>query len=169
VCLSGSRSGLVELRRGVVRGSGDCAIRARRYGAEYGQELLRRNLSCNFTGGWRRWSLCASCAGLPIPISCWKSRRSRRCNGRTRGSARPTGQFGPAQFHIMASQPPCVGRKLRPQQAGYIARGIGDVSRGRYAGHQSRLVAPPLSTGAALHARPGAEVVRASRPISPSE
>jgi hypothetical protein len=76
----------------------ETARSGRVYGAEYGQELLRRNLSCNFTGGWRRWSLCASCAGLPIPISCWKSRRSRRCNGRTRGSAPSHGPIRPGSI-----------------------------------------------------------------------
>src|SRR6266436_7818197 len=50
---------------------------------------------------------------------------------------------------------------------GKMAWGRGDVSLDRYPGHQSRLDAPPLSTGAALDARPWAEVVRASRPISP--
>src|SRR5262249_16745789 len=60
--------------------------------------------------------------------------------------------------------------KVAPRTCvGKIAWGRGDVSLGRYPGHQSRLVAPPLSTGAALHARPWAEVVRASRPISPSQ
>src|SRR5262249_12181766 len=60
--------------------------------------------------------------------------------------------------------------KVAPRTCvGKIAWGRGDVSLGRYPGHQSRLVAPPLSTGAALHARPWAEGVRASRPISPSE
>ncbi len=29
----------------------------------------------------------------------------------------PRVKFRPAQFHIVASQLPCVGRKLRPQQA----------------------------------------------------
>src|SRR5258708_6093102 len=50
---------------------------------------------------------------------------------------------------------------------GKMASGRGDVSLHRLPAHQSRLDAPPLSTGAALHARPWAEVVRASRPISP--
>src|SRR5262245_44955131 len=44
--------------------------------------------------------------------------------------------------------------------------GFWDVSSGRFPSHYSRLDAPPLSTGAALHARPGTEVARASRPIA---
>src|SRR6266705_180298 len=70
--------------------------------------------------------------------------------------------LSPHNFHALVES---CGHNRR----GYIAWGIGDASIGHFPGHQSRLVAPPLSTGAALYARPGAEVVRASRPISPSE
>src|SRR5260370_41200479 len=68
-----------------------------------------------------------------------------------------------AQFHIVASQLPCVGRKLRPQQAWVHSVG----NRGCIYWPSSGPSEPPspLSTGAALYARPGAEVVRASRPI----
>src|SRR6266516_7802667 len=78
----------------------------------------------------------------------------------------PRVKFRPAQFHIVAH---ALVESCGHNRRGYIAWGIGDASIGHFPGHQSRLVAPPLSTGAALYARPGAEVVRASRPISPSE
>src|SRR5712691_9418821 len=77
-------------------------------------------------------------------------------------SARLNFTLSPHNFHALVES---CGHNRR----GYIAWGIGDASIGHFPGHQSRLVAPPLSTGAALYARPGAEVVRASRPISPSE
>ncbi len=163
-----------------------------------GRDLHGAPSACASLEGWRSSrpadrltsrTPCASsverrhcCAGMPYSAALSEKRAPvtalLQISGMTRrdklrraqpSCPAPGVKFRLAQFHIMASQPPCVGRKLRPQQAGYIARGIGDVSRGRYPGHQSRLVAPPLSTGAALHARPGAEVVRASRPISPSE
>src|SRR5258708_33382869 len=70
--------------------------------------------------------------------------------------------LSPHKFHALAES---CGQNMR----GQMAWGRGDVSLDRYPGHQSRLDAPPLSTGAALHARPWAEVVRASRPISPPE
>jgi hypothetical protein len=54
----GSQTALAALVVAVVRCSGDCAtalrdVRARRYGAEYGQESLRQKLSrnCNAGGG----------------------------------------------------------------------------------------------------------------------
>jgi hypothetical protein len=76
-------------------------------------------------------------------------------------SARLNFTLSPHNFHALVES---CGHNRR----GYIAWGIGDAI-GHFPGHRSRLVAPPLSTGAALYARPGAEVVRASRPISPSE
>jgi Tripartite tricarboxylate transporter family receptor len=42
----------------------------------------------------------------------------------------------------------------------------GDVFLDRFPSHYRRFDAPPLSTGAALHARSRTEVVRASRPIA---
>src|SRR6266481_3236101 len=76
----------------------------------------------------------------------------------------------PGSFHIIAPQLPSVGRNWRSERALWeIARGIGDVSLGRFPSHYRRFDAPPLSTGAALHARSRTEVVRASRPISPPE
>src|ERR1700730_4165689 len=76
-------------------------------------------------------------------------------------SARLNFTLSPHNFHALVES---CGHNRR----GYIAWGIGDAI-GHFPGHRSRLVAPPLLTGAALYARPGAEVVRASRPISPSE
>src|SRR5207248_565424 len=100
-------------------------------------------------------------------ISVRGSRSSRLAwQRRGAGALRPP---TPADFHIIAAQRPCVGRSWGDNLSWKQGWGIGDVSLGRYAGHQRRLVAPPLSTGAALHAWPGAEVVRASRPISPFE
>src|SRR5260370_14769169 len=43
----------------------------------------------------------------------------------------------------------------------YIAWAISDASIGHFPGHQSRLVAPPLWTGAALYALPSAALARA--------
>src|SRR2546430_15925120 len=77
-------------------------------------------------------------------------------------SARLNFTLSPHNFHALVES-------CGHNRHGYIAWGIGDASIGHFPGHQRRLVAPPLSTGAALYARPGAEVVRASRPISPSE
>ena len=78
-------------------------------------------------------------------------------------SARLNFTLSPHNFHALVES-------CSHNRRGYIAWGIGDASIGHFPGHQSRLVAPPLSTGAALYARPGAEVVRASRPIArPSE
>src|SRR5882724_6149969 len=88
-------------------------------------------------------------------------RSSRSARPLASNSARLNFTLSPHNFHALVES---CGHNRR----GYTAWGIGDASIGHFPGHQSRLVAPPLSTGAALYARPGAEVVRASRPISPS-
>jgi hypothetical protein len=83
------------------------------------------------------------------------------------GRVRARSDFCPAHFTISPHKFHALAESWG--QNGKMAWGNGDVFRSRYPGHQSRLYAPPLSTGAALHARPGAEVVGASRPISPFE
>jgi enamine deaminase RidA (YjgF/YER057c/UK114 family) len=54
-------------------------------------------LQTYFAGAAPASTLCIL-RGLPIPISCWKSRRSRRCNGRTRGSAPSHGPIRPGSI-----------------------------------------------------------------------
>jgi hypothetical protein len=56
----------------------------------------------------------------------------------------PGVKFRPAQFHIMASQPPCVGRKLRPQQAWVHSEG----NRGCISWPLSGPSEPPCRTAA---------------------
>jgi len=144
----------------------------------------RRAASCTLISpGSRRPARCAFYAGSPIPISCWRSKRSPRCDsdavavtveparvaapllpnaGKLESAASNSARLIP--HYCLTSS---IGRsKLALRTCAWeIARGIGDVSLGRFPSHYSRLDAPPLSTGAALHARPGTEVVRASRPI----
>ncbi len=125
-----------------------------------GRDLHGAPSACASLEGWRSSrpadrltsrTPCASsverrhcCAGMPYSAALSEKRAPvtalLQISGMTRrdklrraqpSCPAPGVKFRLAQFHIMASQPPCVGRKLRPQQAGYIARGIGDVSRGR--------------------------------------
>jgi hypothetical protein len=144
-------------------------------GGQYLNSLQVTNRRAALPAATDRQLMQTPARSIPSPYSCNSSceisvrgSRSSRLAWQRRGAGAlrpPT----PADFHIIAAQRPCVGRSWGDNLSGKQGWGIGDVSLGRYAGHQRRLVAPPLSTGAALHAWPGAEVVRASRPISPFE
>src|SRR5438132_12080712 len=76
------------------------------------------------------------------------------------GLARLNFTLSPHNFHALVES---CGHNRR----GYVAWGIGDASIGHFPGHQSRPVAPPLSTAAALYAPRGAGVARASAPMTP--